>query len=742
MRRELILLIGIAAVALAVRIYPAYGTVFGGDEVNFVETDAWYHVRLVENQVRNYPWRVTVDPYAADGGQFVPIAPLYDTLTATAVVLLRGTSAATSAIERIAAFVPAVLGMLAVVAGWAVGRQLFGSSAGLLGALLLATMPGHFLDRTTLGFVDHHALEALLALVTLVFLARGSQAAPGDRALLTQSAAAGLALGLYLLTWASGAFFVTILGVWLFVVALLSPPGGQLARTARLLGIAALVALVLVVTFQDPAMYRYATQVLALGGLGLQCLVVHTAARFEGSLPPRTAVLAGTLLVLVVGALAVWLSKPDLFHQVTVDVRRFTPDASRMAVLEARPLFLYSGQWNWWQPWIFFRFGFYVGLMALILFTATVVHERQPAHALVWTFAVASLAATLGQNRFAYYLVPAFAILGGWLGDRVLAWGGWFRDRQPDAPAPLQRELALVAVAATMFAPSLSAVAHADARMSGIAPFWLDAMFWLRHHTPEPFAAAGGDSYYYARYPRHPAAPEYTVMNWWDYGYLLTQRARRVPVANPTQERAAVAARFFVETDEANAVAQLRESRARYVVADWELPFRYTSERRIMGRLESVLDWAGRSHGDYFEVWFRRGPDGWTAVWVFHEPYYRSMIFRLVVAGGAAVTPRKVSVITTAARVDSRGQPFREILDEQIFNSYEDAQRMASSAGPGNTRVVGLDPRQSAFPLEALTSFERLQDVRTLGQPMSDPAWVRIYQVVQVPEVTQVPQVR
>ena len=733
MRREVILLLAIAAVALAVRVAPGYGAVLGGGEVNFVETDAWYHVRLVENQVRNYPWRITVDPYASDGGQFVPIAPLYDTLTSTVVVLIHGKQAATSALERIAALVPPVLGTLTVVLAWALGRQLFGPSAGLVGAALLATMPGHFLDRTSLGFVDHHALEALLALLTLLFLARGTLRTDGASPSLTQQALAGLALGLYLLTWASGAFFVAILGLWLLVVALQAPAGAQLANTARLLGGSALVALVLVLTFQNPAMYRYGTQVLALAGLATLCLAVFIAARRVRVLPTRATALAGTAMALLVGVGVVWLWQPDLLHQVTVDVLRFTPDASRMAVLEARPLFLYSGQWSWWQPWIFFRAGFYVGLIAVLIFTASVVRERRPADALVWTFAVASLAATLGQNRFGYYLVPAFAILGGWLGDRMLEWGGWFRDRPSGGHAiPLQRDVALLAVVAAMFAPSVLEVTRNGARMSGIAPFWLDAMFWLRQHTPEPFAAAGGDQYYYAAYPRVPATPDYTVMNWWDYGYLITQRARRVPVANPTQEHAATAANFFVETDEARALAQLRDARARYVVADWELPFRYTPEGRIMGRLESVLDWAGRAHGDYFEVYYRRGADGWTPVWVFHEAYYRSMIFRLIVAGGEAVTPRKASVITTADRVDSRHMPFREIISEQSFESYDEAQRFASSAVLGNARVVGLDPRQSAFPLDALSSFERLQDIRTLGQPASDPPWIRIYQVRQV----------
>src|SRR5690349_24004784 len=98
MRRDLQILAAIAVLAFAVRVYPAWQGVLGGPSVSYLETDAWYHVRLVENQVRNYPWRVTLDPYAAAGGEFVPIAPLYDTLTATAAVIVHGRHASTEAI--------------------------------------------------------------------------------------------------------------------------------------------------------------------------------------------------------------------------------------------------------------------------------------------------------------------------------------------------------------------------------------------------------------------------------------------------------------------------------------------------------------------------------------------------------------------------------------------------------------------------------------------------------------------
>ena len=88
-------------------MWAPWDDVLGSERVNFLETDAWYHVRLVENQVRNFPHRVTVDPYAAPEGQYVAVAPLLDTLTATAVVITRGRDASSQYIERVAAVMPA-----------------------------------------------------------------------------------------------------------------------------------------------------------------------------------------------------------------------------------------------------------------------------------------------------------------------------------------------------------------------------------------------------------------------------------------------------------------------------------------------------------------------------------------------------------------------------------------------------------------------------------------------------------
>jgi hypothetical protein len=288
-------------------------------------------------------------------------------------------------------------------------------------------------------------------------------------------------------------------------------------------------------------------------------------------------------------------------------------------------------------------------------------------------------------------------------------------------------------VAGTMFAPNVARSVLLAPRGGSLAGYWQDAMMWLRQHTPPPFLTSAGahDDYYFARYPHGQVPlPDYSVMNWWDQGYWLAQRARRVPVANPTQERAPNAARFYAETDEVRAVAIARRERARYVLSDWELPFRLTADRSMMGRFQSVLDWASATHANYYEVYYRRDDDAWVPLWVFHAPYYQSMAYRLSVIGGAAATPANAtSVLTFADRTDTAGDVFREVLTEKTYPTYEAALQAAAATHSAQTVIVGLDPWQPAFPLPPLTSFVEVHAVRTPVQKDTEAPWVRIFQL-------------
>lgn len=722
MRRELIAVALIALTALAVRVYPAWTGVLGGSEANFLENDAWYHVRLVENQVRNYPFRVTLDPYAAPGGQFVPIPPLFDFVTATAVMLIHGADASPGAIGRLAAWLPPVYGMLAVIALWGLGRRVFGPVAGLVGALLLAVLPGHFLDRTMLGFVDHHALESLLIVGLLWSLTAAVSNGPVG---LRRPALVGLLLGLYLLTWSGGALMLAVLALWLIGMALLAREAADVRGPGTVACGAAVVALVAVIAFQDPRMHRFESQLLGLAGLGALGATLVGLSRIPSERRPLLVVAAGVLgLLVAIAALAA--VSPDTLRTVLVDVGRLAPDPSRRGVLEARPLFYYAGPLDWSQPWSFFRGGFYIGLIGVVAFVPRLCRARRPADWLVWLFTVSMFVVTLGQNRFGYYLVPACALAGGWLVSGLLAWG---QVLTREAPGGRVRRLFATAGAVLLLASAVAPTHLMRPRAGLLPPFWQATMRWLADHTPPAFGAFG-DDYYVARYPHDSVPrPDFSIMTWWDQGYWVMARARRVPVANPTQARAAIAARFFTETDESQALAILAEDRATVVVSDWELPFRYENDR-IMGRFQSVVDWSGKPHGQYYEVVYRRAGRVWEPVWAFHPAYYRSMAFRLTVLGAAAAeASHGTTVLTLNERIDSGGRPFQEIVSQRTYASYTAAAEVAAAAGTGRTIVVGLDPWRTAFPVEALRSFALAYEARTPGQRAGESSWIKVFRV-------------
>jgi asparagine N-glycosylation enzyme membrane subunit Stt3 len=711
---DVFMLAVILLVAAGLRVWAPWDDVLGAARVNFLETDAWYHVRLAESQVRNFPHRVTVDPYAAPDGQYVAVAPLLDTVIATAVFVTQGRDASTEYIERVAAIVPAIIGVLAVVAVWALATVAFDRRAGFIAGLLAAVLPGHFLDRTLVGFVDHHALEVLLSFATLGFIAYGSVAG------------AGVSLGLYLLAWASGSYFVFILAVWLLAAALLAPK--HRAEAARFMALAAAIALALVVVFQDRDLYRYNTQIAALIGL------IVTAGAIT-LLADRFAIAIGVVVLSIAAIVGIsWVAMPALFQQVAGDLSRFSPDPTRMAVLEARPLFLYSGNWLWSQPWIFFRSGFYVGLIAVALLGVSIWRSRRVDHILILCFTIANYLATLGQNRFGYYLVPSTAVVIAWLSMRVLDWGGVPHADNPTPKMkrawPFQRELAVIAVAGIVVAPNLVPAALTTTRAGGMPTYWFNAMQWLRTQTPEPFA---GPDYYYARYGKTNPPATYSVMNWWDQGYWILQTGRRVPVTNPTQSAATKAAEFYTATDEGEALEILAAQRSRYAIVDWELPFRDGPDGALAGRFQNLADWAGVPTARFYSLCFSRRTDGeqWQPMWLYREAYYRTMVYRLMVLGGnASRAVNNTWVVNTQTRQDVSGRPFCEVINRWQYADPAEAKRTALQRGAG-FEAVGLNPWQPAFSVPAIAGLKQVSEFRDPAQKPNESPMIRIFEVAR-----------
>ena len=112
------------------------------------------------------------------------------------------------------AFTPPVLGALTVVPVYVLGRQLFSRRAGLWAAVAAAFMPGALLQRSVLGFTDHHCAEVLFSTLALMFVVLALDPARPESKHTLLALCAGFSLGAYLLTWGGGAIVVAMLVAW------------------------------------------------------------------------------------------------------------------------------------------------------------------------------------------------------------------------------------------------------------------------------------------------------------------------------------------------------------------------------------------------------------------------------------------------------------------------------------------------------------------------------------------------
>jgi dolichyl-diphosphooligosaccharide--protein glycosyltransferase len=122
-------------------------------------------MRLVENTLHHFPYRIYFDPFTAyPHGAYNPFGtPLFDQSLAFIIwVIGLGNPASTlgqHGIEVIGAWYPAILGVFTIFPVYFIGKEMYNRGTGLLSAALIAILPGQFLSRSLLGCTDHHAME-------------------------------------------------------------------------------------------------------------------------------------------------------------------------------------------------------------------------------------------------------------------------------------------------------------------------------------------------------------------------------------------------------------------------------------------------------------------------------------------------------------------------------------------------------------------------------------------------------
>jgi len=771
-KRHIYIFIGITlalfvGISLYFRVYLPYNQVFSGEWIRFTSVDAYYHMRLVDNLVHNFPQLINFDPYLMyPFGVKIDNIHFFDWLLAGIIWVIGLGSPTQHTIDVVAVYFPAILAALTIIPVYFIGKELFGRWAGVISAGLIAILSGEFLGRSILGFTDHHIAETLFTATTMMFLILAIKASRErgltlghirhrDWAMIRRpiiySLLSGLFLGIYLITWVGALLFVFIISLYFFIQFIIDHLRRQSTDYLVSVGVITfLAALIIYVLFSR--------SVLSLVSLGI-ALLLPIILSFTSRLMTRRGIkplyYPSAIVGLGVVAIAIlYIISPPFFHSVFSQFDIFTWSGSR-TILEMQPMLYPRGELTFKLAWGNFNTSFFlsVGLLLYWIFYKRIFRKEGSAEEnilLVWSLII--LLATLGQRRFAYYFAVNIALLTGYLSWQFLRLAG-FKElmakpveiserlkREKAGPKKRQKvsfrltyrhinmALAVIIVFFVIYFPSISPSTNV-ASQAHFAPddAWLGSLSWLKENTPEPF---GDPNSYYQLYEPPPPEEEfnypesaYSVTAWRDYGYWITRIAHRPVNATPGPKGTDVAI-LFMSNDENSAATKARELDSSYVIIDHTV---------VTGKFWAAVQLVGLDIAQFFDYYLLPQEDKHVSIPLFHPEYYRLLAVRLYNFDGQAVTPEESIVISYEEKTVQDGNSVKLIYNVKKFPSYEEAVAYISSQESGNHQIVSNNPFISPVPLEKLKHFKLVYSSDgSVNQPgVGDIPAVKIFEYVR-----------
>ncbi|MCZ7401420.1 MAG: oligosaccharyl transferase, archaeosortase A system-associated [Candidatus Methanoperedens sp.] len=656
-----VILIAIFLFSFYIRGITPIKTVFQQGIVGFAMDDSVFQMRLVENTIHFFPHRIFFDAFTRyPYGSQLSWGPLFDQMIAffslVAGFVSSGGMPAQTTVDTIGAFFPAVLGALVVFPVFFIGRELIDNKAGLIGAFLIAILPGQFLSRSVLGFTDHHVAEVFFTTLMMMFFImaiKKSENITFDHWLNRDWAAlkipviysllAGISFGTYLLIWTTGVFFAVVFGIFMVVQYIIDHFKGKSTEYLGVVGIIAyFTAMLMVIPYVElsngfNAFYYSMLHLAVTGGLAVVFAFMSLVSREMNKREYKGYhYLIFVLVAIFMGLILMKILTPGLYDGTVgrLDYLFGGLSGGGLTIAEASPISYAAAVGN-------FGYNYILSYIALLLLCYYAIKKSKAEYTLLVIWSVFVLGIMLAQNRFTYYYAVNIAILSGVLGSRFLDFADWKQFKSNDILECLkkirvQHILSLILViAVTAFLPSGASPyqttmdqAKWGAVSSGFYE-WHDALTWMKDNTPQP------DLPYYSIYEKplpgqkyNYSKNDYGVMSWWDYGHIITYWGHRIPNANPFQagigggaNHAPGASTFLIAQteDEANKILDdlgiNGKPGARYVVSNAYMAYSIQP---------TIAEWDYTDQGYYEAVQTSQGTQYWPST-----KYYNTMESKL-----------------------------------------------------------------------------------------------------------------
>jgi oligosaccharyl transferase (archaeosortase A-associated) len=717
----------IALLALWVRMRPSayvfnYFTDYFNGFVRFGGNDPWYHMRLVNVLLENYPHRMFFDPMTNyPNGSYIHFGPLFDQMIAIICLILGVGNPSTELINNVGVYFPAVLGALVVIPVYYIGKTLGGRKVGILAAILIAFAPGQFLQRSLMGFTDHHVAETLFSTFFIMFFMLAVISSKKNRIRfehiknkewnklkgpIAYSVMAGVMYSAYQLSWPGAPLFELIVLIYALFQYILDNLRKENSDYLAITGIITFfVSLILILPFVHPdmglSMFYYSWFHVIVPFVGI---VSFAALSFiEREFKKRSlktyyyplAIFGLCIFGLIALKIAVpslyslVISAPGMIFEIKTGGQATIGEASSIFYPDNAEVFTY------WRVYQYFTApAFWASILGMLGLAISLIRKPKPEKLLPLVWGLLMLLAIYGQNRFAYYYSANIAVLVAYLGGLVLELVKWdqlgegFRTSVKsleDVPnflksVKIEQVFVILFIFVVVVMPEYEAAMAQSAGTGGPNVFWIESMLWLNSSTPDPGmdynaiyeAPENGEAF---QYPD----TAYGVMSWWDYGHWIETIGHRLPNANPFQagvggrsssindENRPGASTFLTAQSEEEATAVLEaidpdpdKAGARYVVSDVEM---------ATGKFVPIISWTLDTEG-----YFAATGSGYG---VPTMRFYNSMEQRLHLFDGTGLKHYRMVHESWIVQTDEIG--YKQVFNYYYFNQLDDDDPRAQS---------------------------------------------------------------